>query len=81
MAKRSPRSLAPRRRRSALRAEQRARKREAATGGGTKAAAEETPGRFDRVGAGWKAASGVIATLGTAVGILATLESSAVAGP
>ncbi|HEX8647983.1 MAG TPA: hypothetical protein VF715_13905 [Thermoleophilaceae bacterium] len=38
-----------------------------------KAAAEEAPGRFHRVSAGWKAASGVVATVGTAVGILATL--------
>lgn len=37
------------------------------------AEAEEKPGRLARIGASWKTVSGVVATVGTAVGVLATL--------
>lgn len=35
--------------------------------------AEKEPGRFARISTGWKGISGVIATIGTAVGVLTTL--------
>jgi hypothetical protein len=71
MAKRSTRSLSSRRRRTGVREKERPE----TTDGDqvVEGEAEEQPGRFARLSAGWKTTSGVVATIGTAVGVLATL--------